>query len=142
MPDSKFKTFWNITIILLLAYTSTVVPFQVAFINHDSDFATILNYLVDLLFGVDIFVNFFSAYEMRNQKKEIRLKKIAYEYLTGWFFLDLLATFPTQMILESEEKNQGVNKLARLARIPRLYRLTRVIRIFKIFKLFKYNKKF
>ena len=27
MPDSKFKTFWNITIILLLGYTSTVVPF-------------------------------------------------------------------------------------------------------------------
>ena len=63
MPDSKFKTFWNITIILLLGYTSTVVPFQVAFVDEDSTFATFVNYLVDILFGVDIIVNFFSAYE-------------------------------------------------------------------------------
>jgi len=27
MPDSKLKTFWNVTVIVLLAYTSTVVPF-------------------------------------------------------------------------------------------------------------------
>ena len=27
MPESKFKTFWNITVIVLLIYTSTVVPF-------------------------------------------------------------------------------------------------------------------
>ena len=33
MPEDKFKTIWNITVILLLLYTSTVVPFQVAFID-------------------------------------------------------------------------------------------------------------
>ena len=27
MPDSKFKTIWNLTVIILLGYTSTVVPF-------------------------------------------------------------------------------------------------------------------
>lgn len=69
----------------------------------------------------------------------MRLKKIVREYLTSWFFLDLLATFPTQILLEGSESNNGVNKLARLARLPRLYRLFRVLRIFKIFKLFKYN---
>ena len=95
MPDSKFKTFWNITIILLLGYTSTVVPFQVAFVDEDSTFATFVNYLVDVLFGVDIIVNFFSAFEQRNHRTEIRFKQIVKNYLTGWFALDLLATFPT-----------------------------------------------
>lgn len=66
MPDSKFKTFWNITVILLLLYTSTVVPFQVAFIDVDSDFSRIINYMIDLLFAMDIIVNFFSAYITRN----------------------------------------------------------------------------
>ena len=71
----------------------------------------------------------------------MRLKIIQRNYLTSWFLLDLLATFPTQFLIE-EGNNNGVNKLARLARIPRLYRLFRVLRIFRIFKLFKYNKKF
>lgn len=126
--------------ILLLAYTSTFVPFQVAFVDQDSSFEVFLNYLVDILFAIDIFVNFFSAYEV-NHRVETRLKQIVKNYLTTWFWLDLVATFPTQVIL-SNEQNNGVNKLARLARLPRLYRLFRVLRIFKIFKLFKYNKKF
>ena len=63
MPDSKFKTFWNITVIALLLYTSTVVPFQVSFVDVDSQFSQFLNYMVDILFGLDILVNFFSAFE-------------------------------------------------------------------------------
>ena len=98
MPDSKFKTFWNIAVIVLLAYTSTFVPFQVAFVDQDSSFEIFLNYLVDILFGVDIIVNFLSAYET-NHRVETRLKPIAKNYLTGWFTLDLVATFPTQLIL-------------------------------------------
>lgn len=151
MPNSKFKTFWNITVILLLLYTSTIVPFQVAFVDFDSDFSAFINYLVDILFAVDIFINFLSAYEHQDDsfnglrgvfRVETKLNKIVKHYLTGWFLLDLIATFPTQIFLESDTNNSEVNKLARLARIPRLYRLFRVLRIFKIFKLFKYNKKF
>ena len=141
MPDSKFKTFWNIIVILLLAYTSTVVPFQVAFVDVDTSFSLFINFLVDVLFGVDLIVNFLSAFETRNHRIEIRFKQIAKNYLTGWFLLDLVATFPTQIFFTSET-NTGVNKLARLARLPRLYRLFRVLRIFKILKLFKYSKKF
>lgn len=75
-------------------------------------------------------------------RTETRLKPIVKNYMTGWFLVDLIATFPTQIFLPSGSTNSGVNKLARLARIPRLYRLFRILRIFKIFKLFKYNKKF
>jgi len=111
----------------------------VAFVDEDGDFFIGLNYLIDVLFGLDIFVNFLSAYETNNQKTEIRLKAIAKNYLSGWFFLDLIATFPTQVFISG---NSRVNKLARLARITRLYRLLRVLRLLKIFKLMKYNKKF
>ena len=95
MPSSKFKTFWNILVILLLGYTSTVVPFQVAFVDEDSGFAQFLNYCVDVLFGLDIIINFFSAYEDEHHRIEIRLKKIARNYIAFWFWLDLAATFPT-----------------------------------------------
>ena len=95
MPTSKFKTVWNLLVILLLGYTSTVVPFQVAFIDEDTSFAAFINYLIDVLFGLDIIVNFFSAYEDSNHRIEIKLKNIARNYLSFWFWFDLAATFPT-----------------------------------------------
>ena len=95
MPNSKFKTLWNLIIILMLGYTSTVVPFQVAFVDVDSFSTVIFNYTVDILFGIDILVNFFSAYEVTNGRIEVKLKTIAVNYLTSWFFFDLIATFPT-----------------------------------------------
>ena len=114
-----------------------------AFIDTDDIATTILNYSVDILFAIDIVVNFFSAYELANARVEIKLKTIALNYLTTWFGFDLIATFPTQIFTSSMDGgDSGVNKLARLARLPRLYRLARLMRIFKILKMFKYNKKF
>ena len=66
MPSSQFKTFWNIIVILLLLYTSTVVPYQVAFVDEDTLMMVAVNSLVDVLFGVDIIINFLSAYESNN----------------------------------------------------------------------------
>lgn len=151
MPSSQFKTFWNIIVILLLLYTSTVVPYQVAFVDEDTLMMTAFNGLVDVLFGVDIVVNFFSAYEANNQTVT-SLPAIARNYCQlcppGWFYLDFVATIPTQVFTAiisafSEGGGRGgVNKLIRLARLPRLYRLMRLMRIFKVLKSLKYNKRF
>lgn len=54
--------------------------------------------MVDILFGIDIIVNFFSAYET-NHRIEVRIKQIVINYLLTWFALDLLATFPTQLLI-------------------------------------------
>ena len=97
MPNSKFKTIWNLIIILLLGYTSTVVPFQVAFVDIDSFSTIVFNYIVDFLFGVDIIINFLSAYELANTRYEMKLSKIAKNYIKTWFFFDLIATLPTQV---------------------------------------------
>ena len=97
MPTTRKKTIWNLIIIILLGYTSTVVPFQVAFVDVDSFGTVIFNYVVDFLFGIDIIINCLSAYEVASGKMEVRISKIIRTYmwkLPGWFWIDLLATFP------------------------------------------------
>lgn len=89
--DSKFKTVWNIIIILLLAYTATLVPYKVAFIDDSTLADTIIDTTVDILFIMDIFVNFFSAIEDSEGKAIGDCKTIAVTYIKGWFFLDLIA---------------------------------------------------
>ena len=66
MPDSKFKLVWNILVILLLLYTAIFVPFRIAFIKDDSLGMQIFEAMIDVLFGIDIIVNFMSVVE--NQK--------------------------------------------------------------------------
>ena len=65
-PTSQFKTFWNILIVLLLVYTALFVPFKLAFIETDTQALIFFEILVDLIFGLDIIVNFLSATEDTN----------------------------------------------------------------------------
>lgn len=95
MPQSRFKLGWNIVIILLLLYTSTVVPYRVAFVDVSSEAFKVFEYGIDGLFMLDIIVNFLSAIELDDMIIETRPKEIALNYVKFWFLFDLLATFPT-----------------------------------------------
>lgn len=143
-PESKFKAFWNVVIILLLFYTGTVVPYRTAFVDTTSPEMQIFELIVDGLFVIDLFVNFVSAYENEDKKIEMSLSRITVNYVTGWFFLDLIACLPFQLIFPTESQGDGgkYNKLIRLARLPRLYRLLRILRLFKLLKSMKKNENF
>ena len=135
-----------------MLYFATYIPFELGFLDiEDTPLKDAINYLIDFLFLVDIFVNFFTAYELPITKKlETNLKAIALNYMSGWFLIDLAATFPFQLVIPSHSSdgaddhggdNANLNKLARLARLPRLYKLVKLMRFFKLIKAMKFNKK-
>jgi len=95
LPSSRFKLIWNFVIILLLLYTSTYVPYRVAFVDESTTAYQAFEYCIDALFLFDIFVNFCSAIEKKDGTIDVRMRQIAKSYLTSWFMLDLCATFPT-----------------------------------------------
>ena len=93
-PHGLFKSFWNVVMILLLMYTALVVPFKIAFIDEEPQFFFFLEILFDLLFIMDLILNFFSAYERYDGKIEWRQKVVVVEYLFSWFLLDFIACIP------------------------------------------------
>ena len=93
MPQSRVKMVWNLIMILLLMYTATYVPYKTAFLDDTSQGLFVFDIFVDTLFFLDIFVNFFSGYEVGDHV-ETRKGKIAKKYLKSWFTLDLLACLP------------------------------------------------
>lgn len=100
MPESRVRSIWNLIVFLLLMYTATLVPYRTIFIEEevtDSGFFY-FDMLVDLLYFVDLILNFFMAYEDRDKKLERRMKKISINYLRTWFFLDFLSCIPFQYI--------------------------------------------
>lgn len=94
LPNSHFKIAWNLIIVILLIYTATFVPYRVAFLGNDTDLIATLDILTDALFGIDIAVNFLSAYEKNDRSIEMNPIRIFLNYIKGWFFLDFLAVFP------------------------------------------------
>lgn len=73
MPNSAFKTFWNLLIIAMLVYTATYVPYRVAFIeSRGSTGFQAFEYTIDALFFVDIVINFIAATEKKDKSLEIR----------------------------------------------------------------------
>jgi hypothetical protein len=97
MPNSSFFMVWQIMIAVLLVYFATYVPFEIAFLDPpQTTWRVIIDYTIDFIFCIDIFLNFFTAFEKSpNNTMEKRLGPIALNYLMGWFLIDLTATFPT-----------------------------------------------
>ena len=141
LPQDRFKVFWTIVIVLLLVYTAIFVPFKIAFVETESNVWKGMDATVDILFGIDIIINFISAYETSDGRLVIDHKKIAVNYLQGWFFLDFLACFPFNLILSGDESGvSGNSSILRLARLPRLYRLVRLLRMIKMLRVLKNSR--
>ena len=97
LPDSTFNERWDILTGCLLVYVGIFVPLRVAFFDKMTGFLLFFETLVDIIFAIDIVLNFFTAYE-KNKTIEVRHKKIASRYFRGWFLIDVFATIPFQLI--------------------------------------------
>ena len=150
MPDSVWKLSWNIVMITLLLFTAIYVPYRVAFVETAPIGWLVVEYFVDILFLTDIIVNFLSAYLDGEHNLITSKKKIAINYLKGWFLIDIVAWYiyiciynnfsiPFQFFSESNDNTQ-YNKLFRLLRLGRLYRLIRMFAFLRMSKFFKQNK--
>ena len=73
MPHSKPRAYWNSMIILLVVYTSLVLPVRTAFLWHDQDVNvaegstkltgwTIVDLVIDFIFLFDVILNFNTGY--------------------------------------------------------------------------------
>ena len=49
---------------------------------------------IDVLFMLDILINFISAYEDREKNIIFQFHKIVLNYITSWFFLDVVSSIP------------------------------------------------
>lgn len=76
---------------------------------------------MELLFLIDILLNFIQAYQNPETQKDVKnLKDIAKNYIfNGWFFIDLVAIIPFDKLIDQGK----IAKLLRLCRLPRLAKL-------------------
>ena len=141
LPDDPWKIKWDMLVASLVIYISIFTPYRIAFFEDEFAWYDIVDYAIDLLFLLDLVFNCMTAYTNSNQDLVIKRKKIFLNYLTSWFFIDLLAVIPLDLFL-SDKDNPSVTHLANLTRFNRFYRLLKFFRLIRMLKVFRNKDKY
>ncbi|XP_051508168.1 potassium voltage-gated channel subfamily H member 5-like [Myxocyprinus asiaticus] len=124
-----FKTTWDWVILILTFYTAIMVPYNVSFKTKQNNVTwLVLDSVVDVIFLVDIVLNFHTTFvgpggEVISDPKLIRMN-----YLKTWFIIDLLSCLPYDIINAFENVDEGISSLFSSLKVVRLLRLGRVAR--------------
>ena len=133
--NSQFRLNWDLFIMLLAIYNCISIPFSSAFDPDTIIYYEIFETIIDVLFAVDVIINFRTSFvHPKTGLEVVEGKSIAKNYiLSGRFWIDLLATIPFEKLysLIAPGNNSGTLELLGLLKLIRLLRLGRVIRYMK-----------
>jgi len=109
--------------LLVIAYSCTTSAFFTAFEQPCLEVFTIIEHIVLAAFSLEIVLKFMIMPDNSSEDKVVTHSDIAKAYIkSGWFFFDIVATFPFYLI-EDAGKAKTWFKLMRLIRIPRVLKL-------------------
>ena len=138
--------FWDYFVATLVILQVLYLPYVLAFEFDGGKALFYLELIVDILFCIDMIIQFNVAYAVEDNSStnmdeerskfekemerdeivhlETGRKKIALNYLQGWFIIDFLAIVPLFVT------SQAGLSLTKTLRLPRIFRLLNVARVF------------
>jgi len=128
-----------------------MTPLEIAFVDTFPPELNALEYIVNILFILDMLVSLNSSYfDSNNQLVQTR-RKIINNYLRGWFIIDLMAAFPFELVenefLTPDNSDNSMSfstvnssDFKQLLKLPRIYRLFRLARLIKMVTKTKNSK--
>lgn len=140
-PTDEWKIGWDFFVGVLILYSVTVVPFRIGFHIYADRKGVIFDYIVDIMFAIDMAFTFFTAYE--EEGKLIRHHdKIARNYFRTWFFIDFISTVPFDQIIPAIVSGvaSGTLRSIKLVRALRLFRLLKLMRVARLKRKMKEAK--
>uniref|UniRef100_A0A3B4ZUJ0 Potassium voltage-gated channel subfamily H member 6 n=1 Tax=Stegastes partitus TaxID=144197 RepID=A0A3B4ZUJ0_9TELE len=138
---SPFKAVWDWVILLLVIYTAIFTPYSAAFLLNEVEEdrrrscgytcnpLNVVDLVVDVMFIVDILINFRTTYVNHNDEVVSHPGHIAQHYFKGWFLIDIVAAIPFDLLIfRSGSEEPQTTTLIGLLKTARLLRLVRVAR--------------
>lgn len=103
-----------------MIYTAIFTPYAAAFLLSEekkhknkatiqerySEPLTIIDLIVDIMFIIDIFINFRTTYVNKNDEVVSHPGKIAVHYFKGWFLIDVVAAIPFDLLMFGSETDE------------------------------------
>lgn len=131
VPESKWKTCWDVSIIVMVIYNAVTLPLYLGFRSVPSPALSVLDAVVDVFFVIDICFSFRTGYYTPEGEMVRDCKAIAERYMKGWFVIDFLATVPFELFVPRSSAGDGISitqvlsalKCIRLLRLGRLLKM-------------------
>ena len=140
--NSKFRNYWSTIIFFLILYSTTASPYKIAFYQDDNTDISYLDLSVDMIFVIDIGLNFFTPYYDHDNNLVGNHKMIVYNYITTWLLFDAISSFPTDLFniflnksIEHSGNNSYSLEIKKLIRLSRLYRFGKWLKVVRFLKL-------
>jgi len=132
-----------------ILYAGYCTPFLLAFEDHlkqkkPTAWSQVqaVDFVVDILFVIDIFVQFCTTYEDNKGNTVDTHAKIAWHYIKSWFCLDVVSCLPGLIFRDSAEGGGPLLENVKLSRVGKLGRLFKVLKILKMLKLVRLLRMF
>ncbi len=143
-PRDNSRVFiWDMCVAMALVFTALVTPYEVAFLGAPKgiDALFILNRLLDVVFIIDVGVNFFLIQQVSDSHGDRWVTdhgQIVLGYLRGWFTLDVFSIVISLLDFVAVSNNGGGGvsqfKVLRVVRVLRLIKLLRLVRTSRLIK--------
>ena len=138
-PNNRFILVWDGLVLTLVAYIIFYLPFEMGITggfhaSAETSLFFIVGTVVNLLFLVDVGLNFFRAYYDRYGRLVVNRSKIAWRYFKGYFIVDFVACLPVDLILFVVPEADGRVNPFQLLVVFNLFRLFRISRAFRVLK--------
>ena len=121
-------------ITLVLLYSCIMTPAQVALIEEMDRATTITNLVVDCLFLLDMVIIFNTAIIDEEMNIISDRGVIASDYLAAWFWIDLVAILPFDLVIKSNGEAANLVRFIRIGRIVKILKLLKLVRLIKMQK--------
>lgn len=144
--SNRWLDVWDLGIGVLLIVTAVWAPFETAFLKVEFNLRFLFDRLVDTIFALDMFLQFFVARAdphrpARSIKEPIVVVRL---YLQGWFLVDFLSIIPIDLILLQFSNVAGHTCMTlaecfaeslRDVKMMKLLRLLRLLRLMRFFRI-------
>ena len=125
-----------------------MIPLDFAFPNMNEDDQvgqdafSAFGYVVDAIFIIDVILTMNTSFIDTNGEENFNKADIRRNYLKLWFWIDLIACFPLEILIQlgnsGNSASEGDTRAKVLLRLLKIPRLLRIGRIFKWLERFKY----
>ena len=137
-PDATIRIAWDITVMIFIVYQSLEVPFRLCFDVPLIGGWVIFDFVTTAIFILDIIICFSTAY-YHSGTLVVTRGKIAKNYLFGWFWVDMISTFPFSWFLtgvfSNENQQLTMYNSTSFVKAVRIFRFLKILRLLRLTKL-------
>ena len=141
-PAERSKTVWEVFLAVLVLYSVTVVPVRIGFAWEEQCESGLFWFevVVDLLFLLDVAVNFRCTFHDAADQLELDARRVALRYLRFWFWVDFASSIPLDLIMYISLPGYCAAAGAQAGGELKLLKVFRLVRLLKLLRLLKINK--